>query len=184
MTDYFVLLGQPRHAWLDIDGLKAAFHQRAATLHPDVAATGDAHAFAELNVAHSTLRDPVTRLRHLLELDHTESLVAPRQIPPSLADLFMRLADARTRLDAFLAREAAASSALTRALLHGEKSRLRDEWIALQTTLEAAVAAQLNRLQTLDANSSPSGDALAESHQHLTYLTRFAAQIREALLTL
>lgn len=184
MTDYFALLGQPRHPWLDPDILKDAFHRLAATLHPDATGSGDDAAFSELNSAYSALRDPALRLRHLLELEHPGALATAREIPAGLADLFMRIGGARRRLDAFLERERAADSALARAMLAAEKRHIRADWSELKTTVDAAHSTELDRLQTLDQSGSASGEKLAGLHQQFAYLSRWTAQIREATLAL
>ena len=67
MTDAFALLDFPRQPWLEPDALKKAFLERSTVTHPDkfMDPTDKDSAqtrFAELNLAHDTLRDPKRRL--------------------------------------------------------------------------------------------------------------------------
>src|SRR4051812_43337553 len=100
--DHFEGLGQPRRPWLEPEALREAFQRRAASLHPDTAATGDSGAFAALNRAHSVLREHASRVRYLLDLEHSTPGEPSRTVPDTLSDTFMELAAARHRLEKFL----------------------------------------------------------------------------------
>ncbi|MEA3208378.1 MAG: molecular chaperone HscB [Chthoniobacter sp.] len=188
MTDHFTVLQQPRRPWLDADALKDVFHRRSAALHPDVPGTGETARFASLSAAYTALREPASRLRHLLELDAPELLSATAPPPTELADLFMRLAGQRRRLDQFIAQRAAASSPLGRALLAGEAAVLRRDLAAMTAAVEAAHSAALEDLRALDAiwNASDPAHwtALSVLHDRLTYLGKWLGQLRESLFTL
>ena len=187
MIDHFAILGQPRQPWLETDALKEAFHRLSASLHPDVPGTGDAAKFAALNSAFSILREPASRLRHLLELTAPAALAAASAPPLDLADLFMEIAGLRRRLDELLAKRNAATSPLTRALLAGEESALRRDLTNTQSRLEAAETNALAELRVLDASwSAAHSDATAAAHlyQRLSYLARWLTQVREALFVL
>ena len=132
MPDHFAILAQPRRPWLDPGALRESFQRAAAQHHPDAAGGGDAQ-FAALNAAHTLLREPATRLRHLLELEAPDLLTRAAQIPPALADLFMQLAGHRRALETFRQKHSAAASPLARALLAAEKT-------ALLRALETALA--------------------------------------------
>src|SRR6187402_2801403 len=109
MTDYFALLGEPRRPLLDPERIKDTFHRLSRERHPDQAG-GAIDAFAELNLAQETLRDPKLRLRHLLALEHPEiGTAGPTSVPPSLADDFAPTHELLQRLNAFLPRKEAAS---------------------------------------------------------------------------
>src|ERR1051325_826710 len=112
MLDAFALFGQLHAPWLDVEALKLEFHRRSALSHPD--AGGEAAQFADLNRAWQTLRDPVTRLRHLLELEFPEALVRSPQVPASLGDEFMRIAAVRQAAETMLVKWRAAESPLVR----------------------------------------------------------------------
>ena len=188
MTDHFAILDQPRRPWLDAAALKDAFHQHSTALHPDVPGTGDTAQFVALSGAYSVLREPVSRLRHLLELCAPSALAGTSSPPPELSDLFMQIAGARHRLSALLTRRNAATSPLTRALLAGEETALRHELHAALAQLESAEAHALAEVRILDATwretDAEAVRALALHFHHLAYLARWLAQTREALFTL
>lgn len=188
MPDHFAALAQPRRPWLDEDALKEAFHRASAAWHPDVAGSGDTVRFAAASAAYSALRDPVSRLRHLLELEAPEKLAAAQPIPPGLADLFMPMAEVRAALDAFRKKSAAATGALAGALLAEEKIVLRRRCEALLAELTAVHGDALDALRALDAAWEPrAADAterLVVLHQHFAYLGKWRAQLSEALFQL
>jgi len=183
MTDHFALLGQERRPWLDAEAVKEAFHRRSAESHPDVPGSGDAGYFAELNAAYTVLRDPASRLRHLLELTSPEAATGQAPPPAELGDLFMRIGAMKRRLDALAAAQSAAGSPLARALLAGEEAAARRELSAVRDALDAALAAADAELRELDGRWA--GDETAELvhlYHRLAYLGRWQAQSREAAL--
>lgn len=157
MPDYFALLGQPRRPWLEPDTLKQVFHTLSAEAHPDRFHGGseaELHAanqrFAELNAAHSCLRDPRDRLRHLLELELGRKASDLQEIPDSLADLFMEVLAACREVEAFLTRWKAISSPLLRAQGVGEVHAWLDRLMALQQRIAALQGQLLTALKTVD----------------------------------
>jgi curved DNA-binding protein CbpA len=168
--------------------LKESFHRASAAWHPDVAGSGDAARFAAASAAYSALRDPGSRLRHLLELDAPELLTRSAAIPPELADLFMRLAEFRQALDAFQKKENVAASGLARALLASDRQTLWQRANALHVDLAAAHDAALVQLRTLDAHWSPQAasavEHLAALQQRFAYLSKWRAQLGESLFQL
>jgi hypothetical protein len=188
MTDHFAALEQPRRPWIDPEALKDFFHRASAEWHPDVAGSGDAARFAAVTAAYSALRDPVGRLRHLLELEAPEQLSRPQSTPPEFADLFMRVAGFRQALDALVKKESAASNALTRALLANERMALWHRVIALRDELDTAYEATVTRLCALDAEwearPADAMERLAGLQQRFAYLTKWRAQIGESLFKL
>ena len=188
MPDHFAALDQPRRPWLDTDALKEFFHRASATWHPDVAGSGDAARFAAVTAAYSALRDPVSRLRHLLELEAPGQLAGPLAVPPDFADLFMRLAEFRQALNAFQKRESAAGHGLARALLAEERQTLWRRAIALNSELEAAYEASVSLLRILDAEWEPRPpdaiDRLNALQQRFAYLSKWRAQLGESLFNL
>lgn len=182
MHDSFAIFDLPRHPSLDPEELRDEFHRRSASLHPD--AGGDGEKFAQLNAAYRILSEPAARLRHLLELEAPELLVQAPRIPPALADRFMRVAAARQGCAAFLAKHRAATSPLARALLTGEHAvQLR----VLKTAFDDLNTAQteaLARLEILDADWRDRLLELATLQAELSYLEKWAAQLRESQLEL
>jgi len=188
MPDHFAALDQPRRPWLDDSALKECFHRASAAWHPDVAGSGDAARFAAASAAYSALRDPVGRLRHLLELEAPGHLARPSAIPADSADLFMRLAEFRQALNAFQKKAGAATNALARALLAADREALAQRANALHDELEAAHDAALIELRALDAGWEPrAADAperLAALLQRFAYLSKWRAQLGESLFQL
>jgi len=188
MPDHFAALDQPRRPWLNADALKECFHRASASLHPDVPGTGDAARFAEASAAYSALRDPVGRLRHLLELEAPEMLGRASEIPPDFTDLFMRLAELRQSLNAFQKKEGAATQGLARALLIGERQLMLARVMALKSDLDSSYEASMVALQALDAEWEPraadSIERLAAVQQRFAYLSKWRTQLGESLFKL
>jgi curved DNA-binding protein CbpA len=187
MPDYFAILQQPRRPWLDSDALKERFHRQTAEHHPDVSGGRDDGHFAALNAAYTVLRDPASRLRHLLELEAPERLSLSPEIPPGLAELFMRIAGFRRALDAFSKKEFAASSAVARALLAGERLALSRQGDAIRADLEAAYDMAMETLRAIDSDwekvlrHSDAAERLAALHHQCAYLSKWRSQLAEAL---
>ncbi len=182
MPDAFALFNLPRRPWLDAANLRDEFHRRSAVLHPD--AGGSAEAFAQLNAAHQTLREPASRLRHLLELAAPELLAQSPPVPPVLADRFMRVGAARQSSVSFLAKHRAASSPLARALLASEHTAQTHALDTALADLDATRTDALARLRDLDADWHDRIPDLARLHAELSYLERWTAQLRESRLEL
>ena len=182
MHDAFALFSLPRHPWLDAAELRDEFHRRSASAHPD--AGGDSESFARLNAAHQTLSDPAARLRHLLELEAPEALAQSQQIPPVLADRFMRVGTARQSAESFLAKHRATSSPLARALVAGEHATQTQAIDSALTDLEAAQTDALARLRDVDADWRERLPDIARLHAELSYFGKWAAQLRDSRLAL
>ena len=182
MPDAFALFQIPRRPWLDDADLREKFHRRSATAHPD--AGGDADHFAQLNTAHQTLREPSARLRHLLELEAPALLAQAQQIPPALADRFMRVAAARQSAASFLAKHRAASSPLARALLAAEHTAQTQALNTAIADLEIAQTNALAHLQEIDPDWRNRLPELARLQAELSYLEKWTAQLRESHLEL
>ena len=183
MTDHFAMLQQSRRPGLDAAALKDTFHRLSAQRHPDTAG-GDADSFAALNAAWQVLREPASRLRHLIEMEAPGLLARPVQIPPALADTFMRIAALRRTLDDFRKRHAAASTPLARALLAGEQRTLKTDLESALADLDTAHEHALTELRALDATWPASLDALAALHQQLAFLSKWSTDLRESLFIL
>jgi curved DNA-binding protein CbpA len=180
--DAFALFDLPRQPWLDATELRNEFHRRSATAHPD--AGGDADQFARLNAAHQTLREPATRLRHLLELESPETLAAPQQIPPPLADRFMRVAAVRQSCAAFLAKHRATTSPLALALLASEHTEQIHALEAALADLATAHTDSLARLRASAADWQSHLSEIAMLQAEFSYLEKWTAQLRESQLAL
>ncbi len=187
--DFFALFGEQRRPWLDPVGIKETFHRLSRTEHPDQQTDGGGD-FARLNQAQATLRDPKLRLRHLLELEYPEvKLSGPSGVPAGLADLFVAVHGLLREADAVLAKKAAATSVLAKALLAREEFAAREQVEATLERLGALQASATAELQTFDAQwldaRPPSAAAtLHEFYQRFAYLSRWLEQLRERLFQL
>ncbi len=191
--DFFALLGEARRPWLDPEGVKETFHRLSREQHPDQQAAGSTGetdaAFARLNAAQAALRDPKTRLRCLLEIEYPGVKVSgPASVPGTLADLFAPTLELIQKVDALLARKAAAPSALTRALMAREELSLQEAAQERLGQLEALHAQAVEELQTFDARWEPhppdAAGQLLDFYQRFAYLSRWTDQLRERLFLL
>lgn len=181
MVDYFALLGEPRRPSLDPERIKETFHRLSRERHPDQAGGGQ-EAFAELNLAQETLRDPKARLRHLLALEFPGLATAgPAIVPAALQDEFGPVLGLLQKADAFLPKKAAAAGALAKALLFKDEAALRGELQVVSARLESKMAVATDDLQVLSArwDTGQDGDALLDLYHRFAYLSRWLEQLRE-----
>jgi DnaJ-domain-containing protein 1 len=195
VTDFFVLLQEPRRPWLDADALKQKFHVLSAEAHPDRIHSADdsqkaamARRFAELNAAYHCLLEPKSRVLHLLELERGTRPKEIQQIPGGLADLFAEIATTCKDADAFLAEKKTTTSPLLQVRLFGQAQ----EWIEKLNVLKNRLGdlqEHLNReLKSLD-DAWNDGDGAADRHDLLPrleelyrlfgYFNRWNSQIQE-----
>ncbi len=181
VPDHFAALGIARSPWVDVEELKSRFHSLSAQQHPD-AAGGSAEAFANLNAAWQTLREPAGCLRHFLELEHPDALAAAStgQAPAELADLFMDIAGVRQSAQKFSAKISAASSPITKAMLEPERITLRTKLDSLATELTA----RTTRITSTLRDSATTPQQLASSLASLVFLGKWSALLAELRLPL
>ena len=172
MTDYFALLGEARRPWLDPEQLKEKYFARNRA----------AAAEAELNEAFRVLSDPKLCLHHLLTLEGAK-LTVGRPVPPSVAELFWNTGMLLREVERWLLKSAEAGSALSRALLSGERAKLEGKLDDLERQLNATFETELGRLQELDARASPVPPhelaELVQAYDSISYLTRLLEQVTE-----
>lgn len=93
-TDYFAIFSLPRKLWIDMSSLEKKFLQLNWKLHPDnfVNASEEDRELSlrrssELNDAYRVLRDPLSRVEYLLEIEgqRTEG-ETKQQAPPELLE--------------------------------------------------------------------------------------------------
>jgi molecular chaperone HscB len=184
MTDSFALLGEPRRPWLDPEALKTRFLALSAATHPDrfhnappaeqEAAT---RRSAELNTAHTTLRDPKTRLLHLLELELGRRPAGIDQAPPGLMDLFMEVGRLCQEADRFRVERETITSPMLKAKAFAQGLELTDRIGHLQEQLRARLAALESDLSLLNAAweaAPPVGDPERAAHLPLERLADLA----------
>jgi curved DNA-binding protein CbpA len=185
--DHFATLGQPRRPWLDPDAVKDAFHRLAATHHPDV--SGETVTSPAINAAYAVLREPGSRLRHLLELEMPAALAQPAaQIPAGLAERFMEVATLTREVETFLRQQSAATSPLSQALLASERFTERRDLARAISELEADRARCIEMLRAEDQlwerRDAATGPRLAELQRHFAFLGKWIRQLEEARLRL
>jgi curved DNA-binding protein CbpA len=188
MPDHFAIFHQPRRPWLDDALLKDAFHQTAGQIHPDIAG-GSAEKSAALNAAYAVLREPASRLKHLLELEQPGVPFPPSVIPAEFTARFAQIANLRQRSAALRKKEGnAATSSVSAALVSIEKSALRDDLETELAAVEALGRAANDELQRLDEawENRPPGiiGRLAALQQQFAFLAKWQAQLREDLFHL
>lgn len=127
--------------------LREGYFQRAAAWHPD-APEGDAEKFRTLQEAHRILRNPASRLRHLLDLQDGEP---PAAGPPVCPDVFLETSAVLQQARALAPRLDAARSPLARALLAGEHSATNRRIAAALATVDERLDEANASLSRLDA---------------------------------
>lgn len=176
--DAFDMLGLPRRPWLDPAAVRAAFQERARTLHPD-AQSGDAEEFARLNTAQAALGHPATRLR-LLAGDAPAIAVAATD-----ADLFLRIGAVVQEARGVRARLDEATSPLSRALLAAEIAEVRAELAACSEVVAMALAGAEGELRALDESwPEVAPEALARLAARFDRLLRWRKELSERTLEL
>ena len=168
MIDYFALLDEARRPWLDPEQLKEKYFAR------NRAAAAD----AELNEAFRVLSDPKLRLQHLLTLEGAQ-LTAGRPVPPSVAELFWNTGTVLREVDRLLLKSGEASSALSRALLSGERAKLEGKLAELERQLNATYETELGRVRESGPVSPNELEKLIQFYDSISYLTRLREQVTE-----
>ncbi len=168
MTDYFALLDEERRPWLDPERLKEKYFARNRAAPAD----------AELNEAFRVLSDPKLRLQHLLTLEGAQ-LTAGRPVPPAVAELFWNTGTVLREVDHLLLKSGEASSALSRALLSGERAKLEGKLAELEQQLNATYETELGRVRSLGPVLPNELENLIQLYDSISYLTRLRAQVTE-----
>ncbi|MSU62057.1 MAG: hypothetical protein EXS31_06625 [Pedosphaera sp.] len=204
MTDYFVLLKQPRLPWLDVDELKNRFLTLSSDLHPDrvhgaseeVKAEAN-HRYAVLNAAYSCLRETKDRLLHLLELEQGSRPSDIQRIPPGTMDLFVEVGQLCRDVDVFLTERGKVTSPLVKVQFFEKGMEWTDKLQALQRTLNAKrdeLGAELACMTPVFNSAPPSGnlqrasqlplERLEQIYRILSYVARWSGQIQDRVVEL
>jgi hypothetical protein len=118
----------------------------------------------------------------LLELEMPGAPVPAPQVPPSLADEFMRLAAVRQTAEATLIKWRATQALLAQAALVGDLAQQRRNVDAALAGLATAQDRALSRLQDLNAGWRDHFEELAALHAELSYMNKWMSQLRETRL--
>jgi molecular chaperone HscB len=158
-SDYFAFFGKPRKLWFDMSGLEQDFLQLSWKLHPDNFMNASERErelslelTSQLNDAHRVLRDPVSRVEYLLELEGARKEGEHKQkAPPELLEEVFELNESLDEM-----REAKNSG--------GDLSSLRARLEAVQANFQEKLREVDSQLKTaaeqwdgaIDANASVS----------------------------
>lgn len=186
MIDFFALLAQPRQPNLDLSALEKSFHRLAQSLHPDLYPSATQDQFAEVNQAFATLRDPQSRLHHLLALENQSPSIAPAV--GEYSALFVEAAEIAHEAGETVRRHPMASSTIARSIAHLKRAESSAKVRRILLTLEHEYDRGLERLKELNALwQSDRPVALEEARrlqQHFTFLGRWQGNLRELLFQL
>lgn len=181
MTDFFALLDQPRQPWLDEEVLEKVFHQRARSSHPDANSGASGSEFVQLNEAFAVLRNPKSRLQHLLALEGATSIEPA--IAPDFIELFASATEIAARARKESVRGTSEESAITRSMSEIRRRKLRHELATMIEKLEAEEAKTRNELRALNEMwTSDRTAAVSEAgklQQRFAFSTRWLSTLRE-----
>lgn len=195
MTDYFVLLNEPRRPWLDADVLKSKFHTLSAGIHPDrVHQSSDADKLAanqrytELNAAYNCLREPRSRIQHLLELELGTKPSDLTDVPNDLMDLFFGVGKTFREVEALLVEKAKAASPMLQVQFFERSQDWVEKLGELRQKISTRRDALIEELKTIDASWEATlpkpTDALLKIWRVLSFYDRWLAQIQERVAQL
>lgn len=196
MTDYFLVLRQPRRPWLDADSLKEIFHALSGEAHPDRVHNQDAPArdladvrYSELNSAYQCLRHHKSRLAHLLLLETGAKPGDLRAMPENVVQLFGAVGSLLRETQPMLAEKSQATSAMAKAGLMQKAVPKIGQISQLQAAIQTQLQAVTDELRTLDAAWADRGQdparhaaalAAGEKLYHLFgFYERWASQLQE-----
>jgi curved DNA-binding protein CbpA len=201
MTDYFALFNLARRPWLDAESLKPKFYKASAEVHPDrfhgSSETEKRVAnqrYVELNAAYNCLREPKTRLQHLLELVSGAKPRDIQQIPPGTMELFMEVGQLCRAVDNFLSERASVASPVLKVKLFERAQEWIERLSAVQKKLTARREGLDTELKTLDtawdtdpAERSTAALPLPQLEQlwrDYSYVGRWTGQLQERVVQL
>jgi curved DNA-binding protein CbpA len=184
-VDLFSQLQLPRRPFLPENVVRDAFHRLAGAHHPDKTG-GEPGGFAEFTAAYETLRNPVTLLKHLIELENMAPGDPQLAIPPSLMELFPAVAQVRQQIAAAIEKLRSSPNALSRSLAAVDSTNARRSGEEVSQKLQALYTEALVELEQIDA-TWPAPEAripLLTLHARFAFLTKWRDQLRESLLQL
>lgn len=195
MKDNYLLLKEPRRLWLEADLLKTKFFALSSEVHPDrihnapesekLAAT---QRYSELNAAYQCLREPRSRIRHLLELELGAKPSDLTDIPDELMTLSLAVGKEFRDVDTFLAEKAKATSPMVQVQLFESGMERVDQLNNLTRNIFSLRETLLEELKSLDtvwqSGKSHQMDRLLNIWRLLSFYERWLAQIQERTVQL
>jgi len=180
VTDAFALLGLPRRPLLDEERLRSAYLERAKSLHPD-SPGGNADSFSEAKSAFELLKDPASRLRHLIELETGQK---PKPEAPTVAgELFSEVCSAAEASRVVLAKVSASKSPLVRVMLMGGLRNAASHSELVMQAVSHNQDLQTGELIRLDSEWPKFQEAAALA-ANLSFLAKCHHQLEESLFEL
>lgn len=192
--DPFLLLGLEARPLLDEAALQESYRRLSMRLHPDHAPPGrreEALAWSSLlNKAHATLREPQTRLAHLVAAESGSNPMAPgtAAVDREMMELSLEVQRVCQAFDSFAATRKSPLAAAS-AALEGGWSEQKRALEALRAKLEAQRARLAGDLEALDrawSGTPPPRTALHKETSRLaswfSYLSKFERLVAERLL--
>ena len=199
MTDYFLLLNEPRRPWVDAEVLKIKFLALTGEIHPDrFHNASDAEKavantrYTELNAAYQTLRSTKDRLLHLITLETGGKPKEIQNIPAGAMELFVEVGQICKQLDYFLLEKGKMQSPIVKAQLFQRGLEWTDEVQSLQERLKEQQAVLEEELQLMNAlwEKAPApGEAermpslplarLEDIYRSFSYLNKWSSQLQE-----
>jgi DnaJ-domain-containing protein 1 len=183
MIDFFAVFGLEPRPVLDADVLGDLFANKSKTSHPDRAADGD---FATLNQAFNTLRDPASRIMHLLALSGEEP--KPKSASAGVSAWFGKIATGLQQFDRMFQPLTQEDSSLLRAIKIREAQSVLAELEEISEGLTSEKERLLQAMAQIDARWSSDcvadRDSLAQIACDLRFLEKWLAQISERRLRL
>jgi DnaJ-domain-containing protein 1 len=183
MIDFFAVFGLEPRPVVDVNVLGDLFANKSKTSHPDRAADGD---FATLNAAFNTLRDPASRILHLLAL----SGEAPQTKTASdgVSTWFGKVATDLQRFDRMFQPLSQETSSLLRAVKIREAQSILADLEEISEGLTSEKEGLLQAIVQIDArwpnDRAEDRDSLAQIACDLRFLEKWLAQISERRLRL
>ena len=162
MTDYFKTLGIDRTFGVDRERLETYFHELQAGSHPDrhVNATFERRELAltessDINAAYRTLREPLSRTKHLLAL-YGFFVGEQKQVSPALLMTVMEAQEKITNLEAVSDPQTkqrymhelgaiAEELEMKRIALDEERGRIAKEWDVQMHSVESSELKPMER---------------------------------------
>lgn len=187
-VDYFAVFGLPRRLWIEMDTLEQKFLQMSWKLHPDnfVNAPEQERELSlkrssELNDAYRTLRDPVARVEHLLEIEGARKEGEHKQqAPPELLEEVFELNESLDELRE--ARESGGDLSALRESLEAARDNFQEKLTEVDSQLQSA-AREWDAALTGDAASRKKIMArLNELLNRRSYIRNLVTNVQKELL--
>lgn len=140
---------------------------------------------ASVNEAYRVLSNPKLRLRHLLEIEgtNTGAAASSHQIPEDIGDLFMKAAALVRDIDTNRQKRQQSTSALGKSMLQAGVATLQSRIEEMVKNLETCYQATLDDLRRIDkawmTDSSSAAGPLRILADRFAFLDRWLSELRE-----